>query len=112
MKLMAELHLYIPGHGQCDMQSKLAVVWSNSNFCNGHGNQYPKKQFKGWDRIFQCHCGADHMAGCNAAKEKHQIPWKNIGCLCWVKLVMLHDTEKGIYTSYLVFGNRERDDSH
>ena len=97
MKLMSDLCLYIPGHGERDVQSKLTVIWSNSNFRNGRGSKYPKKRYMRWDRLYQCQCGADHASGHNAAKEKRQIPWKNVGCLCWVKLVTLHDIQNSMY---------------
>src|SRR5690606_32975675 len=61
-------------------------------------------EFKGEDgkadyirvtRYFQCQCGLDHRAPPNPS-TKRQIPWKNIGCLLWVKLVSVHQfTQKG-----------------
>ena len=34
--------------------------------------------------------------------EKRQIPWKNVGCLTWIKLVTTHDESDGIYSLYIV----------
>ncbi|KAF8880970.1 hypothetical protein BD779DRAFT_1675634 [Infundibulicybe gibba] len=87
--LFSNLGLYIPDRDDRDVQSKLSVQRTNSKFVGGKSSE---RRWKRYTRIYQCQCGIDHTIGRRAAKENNrQVPWKNVSCWCWIKLVTTHD---------------------
>ena len=93
MELFSHLQLYIPNQndGERDVQSKFSIQKTDSKALGGKGNT----RWKRCTRTFQCQCGVDHTTGRFAGKAR-QIPWKNVGCLSWVKVVTTHDEINGI----------------
>lgn len=94
------LELYIPSpkkKQERDVQSKLAIQKSSKNELKNTCHERVT-------RFFQCQCGLDNHVGCEGRQSKErQIPWKNVGCLMWIKLVTLHDAKGLIFRySYLI----------
>ncbi|KAJ8085883.1 hypothetical protein PM082_004702 [Marasmius tenuissimus] len=105
MELFSELNLYIPSQNQCEVNAKLACAESkpheltNSKVsvlcCREHAQYEPiKERYNHREYLFQCQAGVDHTRGRNAAKTgKRNIPWANIDCTCWIKVVVTFDTQ-------------------
>lgn len=98
MNLIGHLDLYIPTHNERDVQNKYSIIRTDSKF---HASKKSKskapsddedKRWKRYERVYQCQCGVDHTQGRFAASEnKRQIPWKNVGCLSYIRLITMHD---------------------
>lgn len=92
LELYSELKLYIPSEDERDVQSKYSIQ-------KGIGKPFGAKSggtapWKRWTRFFQCQCGVDNTEGQNPSK-KRQMPWKNVGCLSWIKLITTHNNDNG-----------------
>jgi hypothetical protein len=90
LQLFSDLWLYIPSENARDAQSKYSVQKTITKTLTGNSKH------KRITRFYQCQCGVDHTTGRFAARTR-QVPWRNVGCLSWIKLVTLHDSEDGIY---------------
>lgn len=88
LQLFAELKLYVPTHDDRDVQYKFAIQKSDTK-------KIGKNQaWKRVTRFYQCQCGIDNTAGRFASKER-QIPWRNVGCMSWIKLTTTHINDDG-----------------
>jgi len=87
--LYATLQLYIPSQDERDIQAKFSIQKASGKAIGGGG-----KAWKRWTRYFQCQCGVDNGEG-RFASKKRQMPWKNVGCLSWIKLVTTHSESDG-----------------
>jgi hypothetical protein len=103
--LYATLHLYIPSQDERDVQAKFSIQKTSSKAIGGLGGKAEKPLWKRWTRHFQCQCGVDNEEG-RLASKKRQIPWKNVGCLSWIKLVTTHSETDG-YPPFLFNGIKE-----
>jgi hypothetical protein len=95
LQLFAHLGLYLPSQGNRDVQNKYAIQKTDAKKIGGKP--------EGWKRItryFQCQCGVDNTTGQLASKER-QIPWKNVGCMSWVKLVTTHVADEGSVLTFM-----------
>ncbi|KAF8168414.1 hypothetical protein B0H34DRAFT_779746 [Crassisporium funariophilum] len=89
MELFSTLQLYIPhqnNEDERDVQDSKPLKARSAK---------EKGRYKRYTQTFHCQCGMDHTTGRFAGK-KCQIPWKDVGCLCWIKLVTVHDENHGI----------------
>ncbi|PBK70253.1 hypothetical protein ARMSODRAFT_1036416, partial [Armillaria solidipes] len=98
MNLIGHLDLYIPTHNERDVQNKYSIIRTDSKFraSKKSKSKAPSddedKRWKRYERVYQCQCGVDHTQGRFAASEnKRQIPWKNVGCLSYIRLITMHD---------------------
>ncbi|RXW16666.1 hypothetical protein EST38_g9180, partial [Candolleomyces aberdarensis] len=90
LELFSFLQLHIPQSKNelCSVQSKLAIQKTDSVDVNiKNETQAPWERFT---RYYQCQCGISHQTGRFAA-EKRQIPWEDVGCPFWIKLVTVHE---------------------
>jgi len=94
LKLYATLHLYIPSQDERDVQAKFSIQKTSSKAIGGLGGKAEKPAWKHWTWHFQCQCGIDNEEG-RLTSKKCQIPWKNVGCLSWIKLVTMHSKIDG-----------------
>ena len=103
LELFSKLQLYAPNSNdedrERDVQCKYSIQKTDSNVLASK-NSKESPRYKRFTRFFQCQCGIDHTAG-RLAGKKRQIPWKNVGCLSWVKLVTTHDENNGSPPFYL-----------
>ncbi len=88
LQLFAELKLYVPTHDDCDVQYKFAIQKSDTKKIGKN------KSWKRVTRFYQCQCGIDNTTGRFASKGR-QIPWRNVGCMSWVKLMTTHMNDNG-----------------
>jgi hypothetical protein len=92
LELFAHLKLYMPTHEDRDVQLKYTIQKTDSKTIGGKGGKpHPWKRVT---RFFQCQCGIDNTAGRWASKQR-QIPWRNVGCMSWIKLVTTHINAEG-----------------
>ncbi|KAG2149230.1 hypothetical protein DEU56DRAFT_924695 [Suillus clintonianus] len=92
-KLLDRLHVHIPTLLHRDVQLKLAICNTDTKVLNSKG-PHGKLQPSVYSRVtclLQCSCGTDHTAGTNGSKLR-EIPWKDVGCLVWVKVIATHFT--------------------
>ncbi|KAG1765864.1 hypothetical protein EV702DRAFT_1050858 [Suillus placidus] len=92
-QLLDCLHVHIPTLLQRDVRSKLAIHNTDTKVLKSKG-PHGKIQPSAYSRVtclLQCSCGTDHTAGTNGSKLQ-EIPWKNVGCLVWVKVIATHFT--------------------
>ncbi|KAJ7799023.1 hypothetical protein B0H14DRAFT_3886261 [Mycena olivaceomarginata] len=78
-----------------DVQSKFAILRTSANVLTGA--KVPVKRYKRITRFLQCQCGVDHTTGRFAKKGSaatRQIPWPDVGCLVFIKIVSLHDLQR------------------
>jgi len=87
--LYATLHLYIPSQDERDVQAKFSIQKTSSKAIGGLRGKVEKPAWKCWTWHFQCQCGIGNREG-RLASKRHQIPWKNVSCLSWIKLVTTH----------------------
>ena len=88
-KLVGLLDLHIPSSTlDRNVQSKYTIVTSQPK-------PFAKKPYKRVIRFYQCQCGVDHAFGRHVAK-KRQVPWADVGCLSWIRLITLHDKSNGV----------------
>jgi hypothetical protein len=83
-----------------DVQSKFAILRTSANVLSGA--KVPAKRYKRITRFLQCQCGVDHTTGRFAKKGSdatRQIPWPDVGCLVFIKIVSLHDLQHGMPVS-------------
>ncbi|KAF6743082.1 hypothetical protein DFP72DRAFT_1080829 [Ephemerocybe angulata] len=85
-QLFTQLGVHIPADSERDVQSKMSIQKSDKKSLQNEKTRAT--------RHIQCQCGTDNTAGRHASK-KRQMPWKNVGCLVWVKLVTVHEPEHG-----------------
>jgi hypothetical protein len=81
----------------CDVQSKFTILRTSANVLTGA--KVPVKRYKRITRFLQCQCGVDHATGRFAKKGStatRQIPWPDVGCLVFIKIVSLHDLQHSI----------------
>ncbi|KAJ3566546.1 hypothetical protein NP233_g6934 [Leucocoprinus birnbaumii] len=88
LQLIAQLDLHIPEQDGRDIQSKVAIQWSDKKTI--HSKTHAGIQFICQTHYYQCQCGTDNTAGTHASK-KRQMSWANVGCLFWAKLDMFHN---------------------
>ncbi|KAJ3515621.1 hypothetical protein NMY22_g14404 [Coprinellus aureogranulatus] len=90
--LFNSLGLYLPGDDDYprDVQNKFSIVKTVPKDITKRGTSKEPAKYKRFIRYFQCQCGADEKCG-RRATEKRQMPWRNVGCLVWVKLVTTHE---------------------
>jgi hypothetical protein len=85
-----------------DVQSKFAILRTSANVLTGA--KVPVKRYKRITRFLQCQCGVDHTTGRFAKKGSaatRQIPWPDVGCLVFIKIVSLHDLQRGMPVSLI-----------
>ncbi|KAF5320405.1 hypothetical protein D9611_010750 [Ephemerocybe angulata] len=85
-QLFTQLGIHIPADSERDVQSKMSIQKTDKKALQNEKTRAT--------RHIQCQCGTDNTAGRHASK-KRQMPWKNVGCLVWVKLVTVHEPEHG-----------------
>ncbi|KAF9552532.1 hypothetical protein CPC08DRAFT_646787 [Agrocybe pediades] len=71
----------------------MAIQRSLGNYFNGKSAN-SKHRYRRFTRIYQCQGGIDNECGRHSSK-KRQIPWKNVDCLCWIRLITVHDENNG-----------------
>src|ERR1700678_3014719 len=106
LELYSRLQLYIPNQDnkERDVQAKYSIQRTDSNVLTSNGGRW-----KRFIRVYQCQCGVDHTTGRFAA-EKRQVPWKNVGCMSWIKLTTTHDTQRSIY--FLIYTGKHKLKAH
>lgn len=79
--------LHLPGEIERDVHSKYSIR-------NGTGSPITDKPtikggqgrtLKRYVRFYQCLCGSDTQA------QQRLIPWRNVNCCSWVRVVTTHD---------------------
>ena len=91
LQLFAVLKLYLPTCDDRDAQYKYAIQKSDAKKI---GKNHTWKRVT---RFYQCQCGIDNTAGRFASKAR-QIPWRNVGCMSWIKLITTHLNDDGSKT--------------
>jgi hypothetical protein len=83
----------LPSQGDRDVQNKYAIQKTDAKTISG--------KWRRITRYFQCQYGIDNTTGRLASKER-QIPWKNVGCMSWVKLLTTHVAGEGLALTFIV----------
>ncbi|EJF55564.1 hypothetical protein DICSQDRAFT_73485, partial [Dichomitus squalens LYAD-421 SS1] len=79
------LGLHLPSIYNRDVSSKWSIRFSKAVPLTTSG--YIRTTY-----IFQCICGSDHAAGARVTK-KRQMPWDNLGCNAFVRVVATFDAQ-------------------
>ncbi|KAM6494944.1 hypothetical protein JOM56_009567, partial [Amanita muscaria] len=87
-QLLSDLNLHLGINDvPRDARSKMSIVYSDS------GHVGPNKKYMCWTRLYQCLCGTNHEEG-HYPSKKRLMPWKNIKCSMYARVVSTHDSSK------------------
>ena len=82
--------VHIPNEIDRDIRSKYSIRHTSSSLVHMKTVTFVKGQLKGRElkryvRFYQCLCGSD------SSPDRRLIPWKDVGCFSWIRLVTTHD---------------------
>ncbi|KIL54860.1 hypothetical protein M378DRAFT_18475 [Amanita muscaria Koide BX008] len=79
--------LHIPNEIDRDIRSKYSIWHTSSSIV--HMKTFAKgqkgRELKRYVRCYQCLCGTD------SSQDRRLIPWKDVSCFSWIRLVTTHD---------------------
>ena len=77
---------YIPNEIDWDICSKCSIQHMSSSLVHMKAiNGQKGHELKRYVRFFQCLCGSD------SSPDRRLIPWKDVSCFSWIRLVTTHD---------------------
>ncbi|KAJ6557769.1 hypothetical protein B0H19DRAFT_945764 [Mycena capillaripes] len=91
--------MHIPTEIKRDVRSKLVIVHSDHNSVNWYNSTRKKTdpsnstKFELWHGAYQCTAGSDNTTGHHTGNHR-DMPWKDVGCMFWVKLISTHHGKK------------------
>jgi hypothetical protein len=104
--MLTALNLHVPNDIDREIQSKMSIRHSDAKPVKPKKGSIGDKEsrvYKRWTRLYQCLCGTKG----DAAIRPRGIPWGNIGCFVWVRLVTTHDETDpkgdGVIKIWLIF---------
>jgi hypothetical protein len=81
--------VHIPNEIDRDIRSKYSIRHTSSSLVHMKTVTFVKGQkgheLKRYVRFYQCLCGSD------SSPDRRLIPWKDVGCFSWIRLVTTHD---------------------
>ncbi|KAL6301041.1 hypothetical protein BKA93DRAFT_752298 [Sparassis latifolia] len=87
--LLAELGVHIPDEIPRKVQSKFVIRHNDQDIIKSRDGS---KAYQGQNRLYQCSCGMDNTTGWHPSTRR-DIPWANVGCLAWLRLITTYDQE-------------------
>ena len=96
--------VHIPNEIDRDIRSKYSIRHTSSSLVHMKTVTFVKgqkgRELKRYVRFYQCLCGSD------SSPDRRLIPWKDVGCFSWIRLVMTHDENDPSGETQYMHGNR------
>ena len=95
--------VHIPNEIDRDICSKYSIRHTSSSLVHMKTVTFVKgqkgRELKRYVRFYQCLCGSD------SSPDQRLIPWKDVGCFSWIRLVTTHDENDPSGETQYMHGN-------
>ncbi|KAJ8094804.1 hypothetical protein PM082_010015 [Marasmius tenuissimus] len=94
MKTTVPSKLHLADQTRKNLQDEML---KNFKFSEYQYTIYDQERYNQRELLFQCQAGMDNAQGRNPSK-KREIPWKDVNCTCWIRVLVTFDIEATNHT--------------